>query len=194
MELCRAQTAVRRFREDPVDLVIIERILEAATRAPSARNAQPWRFIVVRDPQRRVALRDAFRSAYASVRPSGADAESELHRAVAELAQHLDRVPVIIAVCLHPAAPSRDLAARYGSIFPAVQNLCLAARAAGLGTVLTTVARREEGSLRAALGIPEDVEVVALVPMGWPEGEAAPTRRRPVREVTFADGWGRPLD
>jgi nitroreductase len=185
---------VRRFREDPVAADIIERILEAATRAPSARNAQPWRFVVVREAQRRRALRDAFRTAYESVRPAGPAGDDEMHRSVAELAEHLDIAPVIIAVCLDPdEARSSDVAARYGSIFPAVQNLCLAARAAGLGTVLTTVARREEAALREAMAIPGDVEVVALIPVGWPDGGFPSTSRRAVKDVAFADEWGRPL-
>jgi nitroreductase len=184
---------VRRFREDPVDADIIERILEAATRAPSARNKQPWRFVVVSDKVRRTALRDAFRAAYASVRPKGAT-DSAMHRSVDHLAQHMDRAPVIIAVCADPAAArTSDVAARYGSLFPAVQNLCLAARAAGLGTVITTVVRREDAALRTAMAIPDDIEIVALVPVGWPEGGFPATSRRPVREVSYADEWGRPL-
>jgi nitroreductase len=185
---------VRRFREDPVDADIIERILEAATRAPSARNKQPWRFVVVRDRVRRSALRDAFRTAYSRLRPAGAD-DSAMYREVDHLAEHMDRAPVIIAVCADPtAARSSDVATRYGSVFPAIQNLCLAARAAGLGTVLTTVARREDATIRAAMTIPDDVEIVALIPVGWPDGGFPATTRRPVREVSYSDEWGRPLE
>lgn len=193
LELARAQAAVRRFSAEPVDPLLVERILEAATRAPSARNSQPWRFVVVADPQRRRALRDAYLAAWHQARPSGG-AESRLHRETAWLAEHFDTAPIIVAACLDLAvATSADPAARYGSILPALQNLCLAARAAGLGSVLTTMARREDAAVRAAIDVPEQVEVVALIPLGHPDGGFPPTRRRPVAEVAFADRWGRPL-
>ena len=193
LELARAQAAVRRFTADPVDAGLVERILEAATRAPSARNSQPWRFVVVADAQRRRALGDAYLAAWSQARPAGA-AESHLHREAGWLAEHFDTAPIIIAACLDPdVVISADPAARYGSILPALQNLCLAARAAELGSVLTTIARREDAAVRAAIGVPERVEVVALVPLGHPDGGFPPTRRRPVAEVAYADGWGRPL-
>jgi nitroreductase len=193
LALARGQAAVRRFHADPVDAAVVERVLEAATRAPSASNSQPWRFVVVRDPGRRRALRDAYLSAWEMVRPPAA-AQSPVQREAGWLAGHLDTAPVIVAACLDEAAvTTRDPAARYGSILPAVQNLCLAARAAGLGTVLTTLARRADPAVRAALDVPDGVEVVALVPLGWPEGGFPATRRRPVAEVAFAETWGRPL-
>jgi len=193
LALCRSQSAVRRFAPGDVDDALVERILEAAIRAPSARNSQPWRFVVVRDVERRWALRDAYAAAYAQVRPARAGARTPLEADVAHLAGHLDAAPVVIAACLDiDASGTDDPAARYGSILPAVQNLCLAARAAGLGTVLTTLARRQDAAVRVALGIPGGIEVVALVPLGWPQGGFPAARRRAVAETTFADEWGRP--
>ena len=116
-----------------------------------------------------------------------------VHDLVVDGTEHLDAAPVVIAACLDiDASGTDDPAARYGSILPAVQNLCLAARAAGLGTVLTTLARRQDAAVRVALGIPGGIEVVALVPLGWPQGGFPAARRRAVAETTFADEWGRP--
>ena len=192
LALARSQAAVRRFAPGDVAQAVVDAVLEAATRAPSASNRQPWRFIVVRDPARRRALGDAYRAAWELVRPAAA--ATPLQREAGRLAERLDSAPLIIAACLDEAAlTTTDPAARYGSILPAVQNLCLAARAAGLGTVLTTLARRADPAVRATLGIPEGVEVVALIPLGRPEGGFPATRRRPVAEVAFAETWGRPL-
>jgi len=146
---------------------------------------------VVRDPQRRRALGDAYAGAYAEARAGHETDATRLQREATHLAEHFDRAPVVVAVCLDGTAlRSTDPAARYGSIFPAVQNLCLAARAAGLGTVLTTVFRRQDAAVRAALEVPDSVEVVALVPVGWPAGGFPRTRRHPVAEVSHADAWG----
>jgi nitroreductase len=123
-------------------------------------------------------------------------------RGVDALAEHLGTVPVLIACCLDHrqlgpiAAPDGTLrapCAAYASIFPAVQNLLLAARALGLGTTLTTLHRGFEDDLAAALAIPAQVEVVALVPLGYPADRFGPTRRKPVDAIAFLDGWGRPL-
>jgi len=207
------QRAIRRFRPDPVPDDALARVLEAATRAPSARGAEPWFFLVVRDPATRAAIGERYRSAWeAGARFTAAtDADGDLRgrphytrmmRAASELAEHLAAVPVLIACCLDHrqlgplAAPDGTLVApgaAYASIFPAVQNLLLAARALGLGTTLTTLHRGFEDALKALLDVPPAVEVVALVPLGWPRDRFAPTRRKPVAEVAFAERWGRPF-
>src|SRR5437773_3210723 len=83
--------------------------------------------------------------------------------------------------------------AAYTSIFPAVQNLLLAARALGLGTTLTTLHRGFESDLKALLEVPAAVEVVAIVPLGHPADRFGPTRRKPVARVAFRDRWGKPF-
>jgi nitroreductase len=121
----------------------------------------------------------------------------------APLATDLAAAPVLIVCCLDHAqlgpiaAPDGGLvapAAAYASIFPAVQNLLLAARALGLGTTLTTLHRGFEDELKALLAIPATVEVAAIVPLGWPTDRFGPTRRKPVEEVAFVDRWGRRLE
>jgi nitroreductase len=123
-------------------------------------------------------------------------------RAAKELAQSLEAAPVLIVCGLDharlgplagPDGTLRSPAAAYASIFPAVQNLLLAARALGLGTTLTTLHRTFEPQLKELLGLPAHVEVAALVPLGWPSDRFGPTRRRPLADVAALDRWGTPL-
>ena len=208
-----SQRAIRRFRPDPVPDHVLHRILEAATRAPSARGAEPWFFVVVRDPALRARIAAAYLRAWEAARTiteqadldadvKGSPHYARMMRGVDALAEHLGTVPVLIACCLDHrqlgpiAAPDgtlRSPCAAYASIFPAVQNLLLAARALGLGTTLTTLHRGFEDDLAATLAIPAQVEVAALIPLGYPADRFGPTRRKPVEAVAFLDGWGRPL-
>ena len=109
-------------------------------------------------------------------------------------ADHFEEVPVVVVPCLHGRAPvfgSPVIAASYyGSIFPAVQNLLLAARAAGLGATLTTLPVWSVTLARRTLGLPGSISPVAVVPMGWPQGGYGPTTRRPVEEVVHVDRYG----
>lgn len=208
-----SQRALRRFRQDPVELHELRRVLEAATRAPSARGAEPWVFVVVRDPALRAEIgrryRDAWDEGERFTRATDADRDvrnaahyERMMRGAADLAHSLHEAPVLI-VCgldharLGPlAAPDGSLrapAAAYASIFPAVQNLLLAARALGLGTTLTTLHRTFETELKTLLALPDHVEVAALVPLGWPRDRFGPTRRRPLDEVAALDRWGTAL-
>jgi len=208
-----SQRAIRRFRPDPVPDAVLRRILEAATRAPSARGAEPWAFVVVRDAALRARIATAYRRAWDAARTVTAQADldadvkaqphyARMMRGVDALAEHLADVPVLIACCLDHrrlgpiAAPDgtlRSPCAAYASIFPAVQNLLLAARALGLGTTLTTLHRGFEDELVALLALPARVEVAALVPLGYPADRFGPTRRKPLASVAFLDGWGTPL-
>jgi nitroreductase len=207
------QRAIRRFRADPVPDATLRRVLEAATRAPSARGAEPWFFLVVRDAALRAAIAARYRAAwelgerFTAATDADRDVAARAHyarmmRAARALAMDLSAAPVLVVCCLDRAqlgpiaAPDGTLvapAAAYASIFPAVQNLLLAARALGLGTTLTTLHRGFEDELKTLLAIPPAVEVAAIVPLGWPADRFGPTRRKPVEEVAFADRWGRRL-
>jgi len=207
------QRALRRFRPDPVPDAAIRRVIAAATRAPSARGAEPWGFVVVRDRATRAAIGERYLAAwtageeFTAATDADRDVRSQPHyarmmRAARELASHFAAAPVVIACCLDhrrlgPLVAAdgtlRSPVAAYASILPAVQNLLLAARALGLGTTLTTLHRGFEPALKALLDVPEAVEIVALVPLGYPTDRFGPTRRRPVEEVAFLDRWGRPL-
>lgn len=207
------QRALRRFRPDPVPDEVIHRVLEAATRAPSARGAEPWFFVVVRDAMLRSAIADRYRAAWqAGLRRSATtaadrDIEDRPHyrrmmRAAGALAGTLAEVPVLVVCGLDheqlgpiadPAGGLRSPVAAYASIFPAVQNLMLAARALGVGSTLTTLHTGFQAALRSLLGVPERVEIVAIVPLGYPRDRFGPTRRKPVEAVAFSDRWGRPF-
>lgn len=200
-EVIGSQRAMRRLKSDPVPEEYIKRIIWAATRAPSGGNRQPWRFLVVTDAEKRAALAALYKEAWdgyapgaaaVSERLSGEEAASNdrVVRSSQYLADHMHEVPVLIVVCsLANAAVNAGIASG-SSIYPAVQNLMLAARALGLGTALTTLHRQREDKVREILGIPETVETAALIPVGWPMGRFGPGKRQPVEAVTYWDTWG----
>jgi nitroreductase len=206
---------MRRLKPDPVPEHVIWRILEAATQAPSGGNSQPWRFLVVQDPALKSFVQARYKRGWdlylranleaaskRTTRPSPADVERQMRtaRAASHLAEHLHEVPVLLFVCmvprdlaLVPAGAGRGAggAALYASIFPAVQNVLLACRALGLGATLTTLHLLAEDEIKERLGVPAEVDTVALVPIGYPLGKFGPTGgRQPVEEVTYWDGYG----
>lgn len=216
-EVIYGARAQRHLRPDPVPEELITRVIDAATRAPSAGNAQNWHFIVIRDAEQRRRIGSLYRKASdiaeavykARSRPAHLT-EGQWQRMLIEgahLWEHLGDAPVLLVPCLHqrdlPARDTLDPAwrdhydaeriyidrIRGASIYPAVQNIILACRALGLGTVITTNHLRIEAELKAILGIPEDVDTFALMPIGWPEGHFGRVNRRPLREVAHADRW-----
>ncbi len=184
-ELFATQRAVRRFAGDAIDDATIEKLLRAASRAPSARNIQPWRFIVVRDVETKRELGAIFDELGSQLYGTGAPD----HTPWAE-------VPVLVVVCSEYTFGTSEsgIAALGASIYPAVQNLLLAAHALGLGTVLTTRWKAREAAVRPLLGLPDTMAVHAIVPLGRPAMPAGRNRRRPVREVTFREQFGRPWE
>jgi nitroreductase len=201
--------AMRRFTAEPVSDDDIWTVLAAAQQAPSGGNVQPWQFVVVRDPDVRRHLGDLYRRAYdryeAALLPTVGGHRSEADAASWErtlaasrhLAEHFGEVPVVVAVCqpdldltLSDADGPLDIGPLSASVFPAVQNLILAARSLGLGAALTTVFRIHHDEVRQLLAVPDHHQVVALVPLGHPVGRFAVARRRPVERVTSWDRWG----
>ncbi|MDP9246121.1 MAG: nitroreductase family protein [Chloroflexota bacterium] len=171
-------------------------ILEAAGRAANGGNRQPLRWIVVRDAGLRRALGQLYREASAEIAGPGAapppvddrSPQARMVRSMEHLVEHLGDAPVIILACAR-GDPGRIEA----SVYPAIQNLMLAARARGLGTTLTIRLRQREAPVRALLGIPSDVRLFAAIPVGYPLGKWGTAPRRPVEEVTFGDRWGEPF-
>jgi nitroreductase len=201
--------AIRRFTDEPVSDDDIEAVLRAAQQAPSGGNIQPWQFVVVTNPELRAQLGQIYRSCYeryeAALLPTvgphrSPEDEASWTRTLAasrHLADHLGQVPVLVAVCmpdisltLSDAEGDLDIGTLSASVFPAVQNLVLAARALGLGAALTTVFRIRHDEVRELLGVPAHQQVVALVPIGHPVGRFGIARRRPVGSVTHWDHWG----
>ena len=197
LDAIHTQRAIRRFTDEPVPDKAIQRILEAAVRAPSGRNRQPWRFVVIRDEDVKRQIGDYYRRACEAA-GIGQERIPELSKkvndSVRHLAYHMGDAPVLIMVCIEHATPeaakSSSLTAG-SSIYPAVQNLMLAARALGLGTALTTVHTMFEDEIKSELGVPPNVQTAALIPLGYPAPEEnfGGSRRRPVAEVTHYDRW-----
>ena len=196
-EAIHTQRAIRRFTDEPVSDEAIQRILGAAVRAPSGRNTQPWRFIVIRDPATKQKIGDYYRLA---CEEAGIGQEpipglsKKVNDSVTHLAFHMGEAPVLVLACyeyLNEEAVGTSTILTGSSMYPAVQNLLLAARALGLGTSLTTVHSLFEGEIKDLLGIPANVQTAALIPLGYPSPEErfGGSRRRPVAEVTHFDRW-----
>jgi nitroreductase len=210
--------ALRRLKPDPVPEELITRVLDAAIRAPSGGNAQNWAFIVVRDPEKKRQLGAIYRKASDEVgaiyaargRPAHMtqDQYDRFMAAGAYLWDHLGDAPVLLVPCLRtremPAQATlpASVQARYqahlayqdrirgASIYPAVQNIILACRGLGLGTLITTNHLLYEDDVRAVLGIPQDTFTFALMPIGYPRGKYGPLARKPLADVAYADRWG----
>jgi nitroreductase len=210
--------AMRRLKPDPVPEELITRILDTAIRAPSGGNAQNWIFIVVRDAEKRRQLGAIYRKASDEVSAIYAARGRPAHLTQAQydrfmaagayLWDHLGDAPVLLVPCLTAREmPPRSslpapVQARYGdhlayqerirgaSIYPAIQNIILACRALGLGTLITTNHILYEGEVRSLLGLPDHAFTFALMPIGYPTGKYGPLVRRPVAEVAYADTWG----
>ena len=198
-EIMRTTRAMRRLKPDPVPDELILRILRAGTCAPSGGNLQRWRFLVVKDPAIKKAVQVWYKKAYdevigpryaSSAPPPGVSAERyrRQHEAVEYLTEHFHEAPVWIVACLEESGvPTRWSGA---SIYPAVQNMLLAARALGLGATLTTRHLLYEKEAEAALGLPPGVHSYAILPIGWPMGRFGPVGRGPLEEVVYLDRWG----
>jgi nitroreductase/uncharacterized protein YciI len=188
--------AMRRLKPDPVPDELIEKLIWAATRASNPGNSQGWEFVVVRDAAQKRALRDAIAGGMAGMlraipESSVSEAERRMRGDAMHLVQGLDRVPVLIAVCsrrVYPPGAPLDLYA-WTAVFPASQNLCVAARALGLGTTFTTFQSVAEPEVRRILGIPDEVFIGTLIPVGWPERAFGPVRRKPVAQVIHRERW-----
>jgi len=193
--------AFRRFKPEPVDDVLLARCLEAATWAPSGGNQQPWRFIVLRSPATRAAVAVGAQRALAGItevykieRPAADDSSkrARMARDLYALHEGAADVPAAILFCVRPL-PLMDPLSVGSNIYPAMQNFLLAARASGLGTLVTGWYANAGPELRAVANIPDGWELAGLVVAGWPEGQFGPVRRKPVSEVACLDTWSTAL-
>ena len=199
-EAMYSQRSITRFRPDPVPKEAIDKIIEAATQAPSGGNLQHWEFIAITDPEVIAQVGNLYREVWLAQMgaQSGPD-ESPVYRAARHLANHMPEVPAMIVACVDhskgyaPQTPGQPVnpGLYASSIWPAVQNLFLAARALGLGTRLTTSHIREEQRIKDILGIPDHVEAVMLTPLGYPRGSFGPMQRQPAAQVTSYNRYGK---
>ncbi len=215
----RSTGAARQFHPEPITDDVLERLLDTARFAPSGGNRQGWRVIVVKDPAARVALRDIYLSGWyeylalvsaglvpwAPVTDRAAEAAAivnapdfaEAGVAAPGFAETIDTAPALLLILADLralAAVDRDLP-RYtlvggASIYPFVWSLLLAARAEGLGGVMTSVAVRREDDVRALFDIPDTVAVAALVVLGRPVSAPRKLTRAPVPEFAWVDRYG----
>jgi nitroreductase len=193
---------MRRLKPDPVPDALVHQILQAATDAPSGGNRQPWRFLVIKDPQIKQQVQRYYQKALDEVvapryrispPPPGVTRQQyDRHiEAVTYLTKHFHEAPVWIVACLDEGdqIPTRWSGA---SIYPAVQNILLAARTLGLGATLTTRHLLFEDEVEDILGLPPGVHSYAIIPIGYPVGRFGPVRRGPVADVVYLDRWGQP--
>jgi nitroreductase len=195
--------SIRRYRNEPVPDDALRAMFFAATRAPSGSNRQPFRFIVLTDgpnaPEAKRIIGDAARRAWSAKRAhdgydsgSGVDPRSPkalMARSMQRYVDEFERVPVLVLPCLVRYREPNPLEG--ASVYPACQNLLLAARAVGYGGVLTLFHALVEPELRELLGIPHNVAMAATVTIGRPAGRHGPVRRRPLDELVFEDAWER---
>ena len=194
--------AIRRLAPDPIPDDDLSTIMWHATRAPSGTNRQPARFVVLRDDehaqQAKSILAGGFRAGWESKQSDESDVDGSAldpdtptgrqRRAMQHFVDHFEQIPVVVLACL---VRYREPTPQEGaSIYPACQNLLLAARALGYGGVLTGWHALVEDELRAATGVPDDVAISATIPLGRPLGNHGPVRRLPLRDVVFDGGWG----
>ena len=206
--------ALRRYKTDPIPDAVITKILDAAIRAPSGSNQQNWVFVVVKDAAKKKKISDIYaRGAqllsgiYANrPRPPHMDEKQYqiLMNSATYLFEHMHEAPVLLFACLRvegiggvqnlpPEVASKMSTmtrASGSSIYPAVQNIILACRAFGIGTVLTTLHLFFEAEVKEILGLPREVQTYALLPMGYPINKFGPLKRRPVNEVAYLDSYG----
>lgn len=172
-EALKERRSVRKYTSDPVPEDKLNRLLEAGRLAPSWANKQCWRFIVVKDPEKKEKL--------ASAMPK----DNPARKAVGETA------PVVIVLCADPEASGKQDGKDYYLLDSglAMQQLMLAANAEGLGTCW--VAWFDEATIREACAVPPEYRVVAITPVGVPEKQPSPRPRKDLSEITYAEEWGR---
>ena len=204
-EVMHTLRAMRRLKPDPVPDERLRQVLDAAVCAPSGQNLQRWAFLVVTDPLDKRWFGERYERWLKNRFGRELDAidhttsAGRTMRAAVHLAEHLHEAPVLLFCCgkrdwpfaVQPADRKGLAPPSYGSIYPAVQNVLLACRALGLGASLTTMHQMFESEMHAHFGIPETYGVVAVIPIGYPEGRFGPVSRAPATRKTHFNHWGR---
>lgn len=192
METC---IAMRYLKPDPVPRDTLRQLVYAATRASNPGNSQGWDFLIIDDADLKARLGEAVRRGMAPAfrnKPAGLDGVAErMYRGAEHLAEHFAEVPAWVLGCARriypPQAPRAEF--MYSTIYPAAQNLVVAARAMNLGTAFTTFQWVMEDLLRETLTIPDDVYLCVLIAVGYPDRPFSKVRRRPLDEVLHWNGW-----
>jgi nitroreductase len=198
--IMRTTRAMRRLKPDPVPDELVHRILEAGQYAANGGATQRWRFLVIKDRSIKEQVQEWYQKAFdevvgpryrGSAPPPGSSPGRyrRQHDAVEYLTEHYHEAPVWIVACQDDweEPPTRSSGA---SIYPAVQNMLLAARALGLGATLTSRHLRHEKEVEEIMGLPPGVHSYAILPIGYPMGNFGPVRRGPLSDVVYLDKWG----
>ncbi|HZK92149.1 MAG TPA: nitroreductase family protein [Stellaceae bacterium] len=197
-DVMHTMRAMRRLKPDPVPDELVFKILAAGQAAASGGNTQRWKFLVLKDTAKKKAVQGYYKKLFdevvgpryaSSPVPPGANPDSfkRQHSAVEYLTDHYHEAPVWIVACLEGDNPNRTAGS---SIYPAVQNMLLAARALGLGSTLTTRHTGYGKECDEAMGIPAGYKSYAILPIGWPMGNFGALGRGPLSEVVYLDNWG----
>ena len=195
-EAIHSQRAVRNFSAEPVSDEAIATIMEAAIRAPSGGNKQGWSFLIIRDREVKQQFGRWYYDAWQEIT---VDMDFQSFSAQpyrpSMLTDGMEDVPVLTLACQERPSDvnSPNSITSGASIYPAVQNIMLAAGALGLGTVLTTLHTRHEQEVKELLGIPDNVDTAALIPLGYPaqDQRLGRSKRRALQEVVFHEKWGK---
>jgi nitroreductase len=190
-----SQRSIRKFRPEPIPMQDLRLIVEAAVKAPNGQNTQPLRFLMLTDREVIREFGALYREAWWAKRRDEQrpwttreqiPAEERGLRAAAQLADEIRDAPcIVLAFAMRKGEET--------SVVPAVQNLMLAARALGIGSVPTTLHALVLDRVYALLGVPPEVEFHLCIPLGYPRGRFGPTQRRPTAETTFLNHWGAPV-
>lgn len=197
--------AMRKLKPDPVPLQLIHKVLNAGVQAPSGQNTQPWRFVLVSDPERKQWFANKYGEAMETrfglsrdpdrrklTKPRGGQLNALFHQI-----DHMHEAPYLLLICGERDWPFKvppeervGLAPpNFGAVYPCVQNILLACRAVGLGAALTTMHQVFEDELHAYFEIPQEYGVIVTMPIGWPIGNFGPVTRIPAQNKTFYDVW-----
>ncbi len=187
--------SVRKFKPDPIPVDKLRIVLESASKAASGSNTQPWEFVVVQDPKMKARLKEPMLRTWLE-RLAGGSGMSQRRRDAyddaTEMLRNTENVPAIIYCCVDLNRVGKSEEVRYASIYPAVQNLMLAAYALGLATCLTvhgSTPTRGEPEVKKVLGIPEHVKIACLIYVGYPAVRLGRPKRRPIEKFTHYDHW-----
>ena len=187
--------AIRRVKPDPIPDEDLRDILDAARQAPNGGNAQPWHFLVIKDEQLRWQFGELYREAWWAKRadqgihgPGDIDPSNKTTMSAMKLADEFGAAPVVVLVCA-----TAQGAGAMGSVIPSVQNMLLAARALGIGGTITTLHAQVDARVKELLAIPEEIQIVYAVPLGYPQGRFGPVQRKPLAEIASVDRWGNAL-
>ena len=195
---CRA---MRRLDTKPVPEDLLIKLVDAGNQAPSGSNMQGARWVVVRDADQKAELAKLNKASvevYAGITSSrqaslphqSADKRTRMLNSVLWQAEHMQEIPALIIACYEFEQPVNNAAAAAGSIWPGIQNVLLAARALGLGAAPTTLGLNPRDKVKEILNLPDTVEPVCLIPVGYPLGNFGPVTRLPVEQTMHWDKWG----